>query len=98
ADWLRKHLPMKTAYAIVRWKNVLLSMFSFQLSRHRPDLMKKIIRRGLERALPNGYDIDTHLTPRYNPWDQRMCLVPDGDLFIAIRDGKAEIVTDTIEE
>jgi cation diffusion facilitator CzcD-associated flavoprotein CzcO len=90
-------LPTRTAYALVRWKNVLLTMFSFEVSRRRPRVMKAIIRKGMEKLLPAGYDIDTHFTPSYNPWDQRLCLVPDADLFTSIRDGRASIVTDTIE-
>src|ERR671919_605286 len=74
-----------------------LTMLVFQLSRRRPRVMKALIRKGLENRLPPGYDIDTHFKPRYNPWDQRMCLVPDGDLFEAICDGRASVVTDTIE-
>jgi monooxygenase len=97
ADALRKALPAKLAYPIVRWKNVLLAMFSYQLSKRRPKLMKAIIRKGLEKSLPAGFDIDTHFTPRYDPWDQRLCLVPDGDLFHAISQGKASVVTDVIE-
>jgi monooxygenase len=97
ADLLRKRMPAKRAYPIVRWKNVLLTMLSFQLSRHRPALMKKLIRRGLEKELPDGYDIDTHFTPRYNPWDQRLCLVPDGDLFRSIRHGDASVATGEID-
>jgi monooxygenase len=94
---LRRFLPAKLVYPIVRWKNVLLTMLVFQLSRRRPGFVKKLIRRGLERQLPQGYDIDTHFKPRYNPWDQRMCLVPDGDLFEAISAGSASIVTDRID-
>jgi monooxygenase len=97
ANLARKYLPAKAAYAIARWKNVLLTLGSFQLSRRRPQVMKKIIRAQVARQLPRGYDIDTHFKPKYNPWDQRMCLVPNGDLFKAIREGKASIVTDQIE-
>jgi monooxygenase len=93
----RRLLPERVAYSIVRWKNVLLTMASFQLSRRRPRLMKALIRKGIERQLPPGYDIDTHFRPRYNPWDQRLCLVPDSDLFEAIGSGRASVVTDTIE-
>jgi cation diffusion facilitator CzcD-associated flavoprotein CzcO len=94
---LRRLLPARAAYSVVRWKNVLLQTFVYQLSRRRPGLVKALIRRGLRRALPPGYDIDTHFKPRYDPWDQRLCLVPDGDLFEAIREGSAEVVTDRIE-
>jgi monooxygenase len=97
ANRLRRALPATTAYTIVRWKNVLLQMASYQLSRRRPDFMKKVLRRGVERALPAGYDVDTHFKPRYNPWDQRLCLVPDGDLFDAISAGRASVVTDQID-
>lgn len=97
ADSLRRHLPAQTAHAIIRWKNVLLTMFSFELSRRAPDLVKKGIRKGVTEALPKGYDVASNFTPRYDPWDQRLCLVPDGDLFAAIKDGRADVVTATIE-
>ncbi len=87
----------RAVYAIVRWKNVLLQSAIYQLSRRRPEAVKRMIRRGVERSLPAGYDIDTHFTPRYDPWDQRMCLVPDGDLFRALSRGDASVVTDRIE-
>jgi monooxygenase len=97
ARLVRRVLPGKLAYSVVRWKNVLLTMLSFQLSRRRPRLMKALIRKGLERQLPPGYDIDTHFNPSYNPWDQRLCLVPDGDLFESIRDARASVITDQID-
>ncbi len=97
ANRLRRALPAKTAYAIARWKNVLRTMASFQLARRRPATMKALLRKALEKQLPVGYDIDTHFKPRYDPWDQRLCLVPDGDLFAAIRAGRASVVTDRIE-
>ncbi|MCW2951458.1 MAG: flavin-binding family monooxygenase [Conexibacter sp.] len=97
ADLLRRALPARVAYPIVRWKNVLLSTLVFQLSRRAPRLMKALIRKGVEKQLPPGYDVDTHFAPRYDPWDQRLCLVPDGDLFTAIRSGRASVVTDRIE-
>jgi monooxygenase len=93
----RRVLPAKLAYSVVRWKNVLLTMASFQISRRRPAVMKALLRKGLERQLPRGYDIDTHFKPSYNPWDQRLCLVPDGDLFKVLSDESASVVTDTIE-
>jgi len=97
AKALRRILPARAAYPIMRWKNVLITMASFQLSRRRPQTMKKLIRKGLERQLPDGYDIDRHFKPDYNPWDQRLCLVPNGDLFQAIKQGRASVVTDRIE-
>jgi cation diffusion facilitator CzcD-associated flavoprotein CzcO len=97
ADLLRKRLPARIAFPIVRWKNVLLTTGFFQLSRRAPRFTKALIRRGVMSRLPEGYDVDTHFAPRYNPWDQRLCLVPDGDLFDTISAGRASIVTDRIE-
>lgn len=97
AKLLRCFLPAKVSYPIMRWKNVLMTMASFQLSRRRPKAMKAVLRKGLERQLPAGYDIDTHFKPSYNPWDQRLCLVPNGDLFESIGAGRASVVTDRIE-
>jgi cation diffusion facilitator CzcD-associated flavoprotein CzcO len=97
AAWLRRRLPARAVYPLVRWKNVLLTMLSFQLSRRRPEVMKRLVRKRQEALLPAGYDIDTHFTPAYNPWDQRLCLVPNGDLFEALGEGSAKIVTDHID-
>jgi monooxygenase len=94
---LRRLLGERIEYPITRWKNVALATLVYQLSRRRPEFVKRLIRAGLRRQLPPGYDIDTHFKPRYNPWDQRMCLVPDGDLFRAIRRGDASIVTDRVK-
>ncbi len=96
AEKLRRYLPERAAYSVVRWKNVLIQTLFYQLSRRRPELVKRWIRQGVERSLPPGYDVDKHFKPRYNPWDQRMCLVPDGDLFRAISKGDASVVTDRI--
>jgi monooxygenase len=96
ATALRRHLPERAAYTAVRWKNVLIQSLFYQLSRRRPELIKRFIRKGVERSLPPGYDVDRHFKPHYNPWDQRMCLVPDGDLFRAISSGEASVVTDRI--
>jgi monooxygenase len=97
AEFLRKFLPHRAVYPLVRWKNVAIQSLIFRLSRSRPRLVKKMIRKGTVAALPAGYDIDTHFKPTYNPWDQRMCLVPDSDLFKSLSDGSADIVTDHIE-
>jgi monooxygenase len=97
ANFVRRLLPAKLAYSLVRWKNVLVTMLVFQLSRRRPGLVKALVRRGVEKRLPQGFDVDTHFKPSYGPWDQRLCLVPDGDLFDAICDGRASVVTDHIE-
>jgi monooxygenase len=97
ADLLRRALPPKALYPVVRWKNVLLMSGFFHACRRWPKLMKRVIRRGVVKSLPAGYDVDTHFAPRYQPWDQRLCLVPDGDLFEALSAGRASIVTDRIE-
>lgn len=94
---LRGRLPGRLAYPVVRWKNVLLSTASYQFSRRRPAAMKALVRKGLLKALPHDFDVDTHFTPPYDPWDQRMCFVPDGDLFWALGSGKASVVTGRIE-
>jgi monooxygenase len=96
ADTLRRRLPARTAYSLIRWKNVAFGTFFYQLSRRRPERVKALLRRMLVAQLPADYDIETHFTPRYNPWDQRMCVVPDGDFFQAMRDGKVTVVTDEI--
>ncbi len=96
AKVVRRFLPQRLAFPLLKWKNVLLAMLSFQLSRRRPKLARALVRKGLERQLPADYDIGTHFAPSYNPWDQRLCLIPDGDLFVAIGDGSADVVTDSI--
>ncbi|MFN2523042.1 MAG: flavin-containing monooxygenase [Mycobacteriales bacterium] len=97
ANFVRNKLPAKQAYTVVRWKNLLLTMFSYQMSRRKPELMKGLVRKGLQKELPAGYDIDTHFSPPYDPWDQRFCIVPEGDLFRAIREEKASVVTASID-
>ena len=82
------HVAGEARVLLTRWKNVLLGMMFFQLSRRRPAIIKKLIRNGVRKQLGPDYDVDTHFTPRYNPWDQRLCLVPNGDLFEAIKAGK----------
>jgi cation diffusion facilitator CzcD-associated flavoprotein CzcO len=94
---LRRRLPSRIAYALTRAKNVGLQMLSYRFSRRFPRLTRRLVRRGVADSLPPGYDVDTHFNPRYDPWDQRLCLVPDGDLFKAISTGRAEVVTDRIE-
>ena len=97
ADRLRRRLSADRAYSIIRWKNVLLGLASFQVSRRWPGLMRGLLRKGVARQLPPDFDVDTHFNPRYNPWDQRLCICPDGDLFAALRAGKASVVTERIE-
>jgi len=94
---LRRILPKQVEGAAMRWLHVLATQGSYQLSRRRPEIVKRSLRQGIGRQLPDGYDIDTHFTPNYDPWDQRLCVVTDGDLFRAIRKGTVEVVTDHIE-
>lgn len=98
ANRLRRLLGPRRAYPIVRWKNVLMGTLIYQLSRRHPQAVRSMIRKAAVRQLPPGYDVDTHFKPRYQPWDQRLCIVPDGDLFAAIRHGRASVVTDEIAE
>lgn len=97
ANRLRELLPEQVAYFLSRWKNVLVAQALFQVSRRAPGFMKKVLMGGVRKQLPAGYDVDTHFNPSYGPWDQRLCLVPDGDLFAAIRGGRASVVTDHID-
>lgn len=97
ADFLRRRLPPRLAHRAIRAKNVTVSSLFYRLSRRRPDLVKKLLRRGVVGALPDGFDVATHFAPPYNPWDQRLCVVPDGDLFAAISQGRASVVTDRID-
>jgi len=96
AGLLGRILPARLAYPAVRWKNVGLSLALYTFSRRRPRAMRRLIRRLAERRLPPGFDLDTHFNPSYDPWDQRMCVVPDNDLFDAISEGRASVVTDRI--
>ncbi|GGA38866.1 flavin-containing monooxygenase [Sphingomonas psychrolutea] len=97
ANWLRARLPAKLAYSLVRWRNVLFGMFFFNMARKRPAKVKDRLIGMVRDELGPDYDIDRHFTPKYNPWDQRLCLVPDSDLFGVLRSGKASVVTDTID-
>ena len=97
ANWLRAKLPAKAAYRLTRWKNVGFGMFFYRLARKKPARVKDRIISMVREHLGPDYDVATHFTPRYNPWDQRLCLVPDADLFDAIRAGSASVVTETID-
>jgi len=94
---LRTVLPERRAQAAIRWKNIRISTAVYRLCRRYPAGMRKVLRDGAVKQLPAGYDVDKHFNPAYNPWDQRLCMVPDGDFFHAIRSGKADVVTDRIE-
>ena len=94
---LRRRLPRQLSYRLVRWKNILLAAAFFQYCRRWPQRGRKLLRRAARHFLGPDFDIDKHLSPSYNPWEQRLCIAPDADIFKAIRSGKASIVTDTIE-
>lgn len=93
----RARLPEKVWGPGLKWANALTTQASYVVSRRHPQLMARLLRKGIEMELPEGFDIERHFTPRYDPWDQRLCAVSDGDLFAALRNGSASVVTDTIE-
>jgi len=97
ANGLRHVLPETWAYRLSRWKNVAFMTGFYQFSQRFPDLVKKWLVNGAREHLGEHYDVETHFTPRYRPWQQRMCLVPDADMFEAIKSGRASVVTDQIE-
>ena len=97
ANTLRKLLGARTAYMIPRWRNIVLQRFFFNLARKKPQQTAERLIKGVADLLPADYDVKTHFTPSYNPWDQRLCLVPDADMFNAISEGKASVVTDHID-
>lgn len=97
ATWLQRHLPGKAAYQLTRWRSILFGIYFYSLTRRRPDFAKQAIIRMTREQLGADYDVDSNFTPRYNPWDQRLCLVPDADLFAAIKAGTVTVVTDQIE-
>ncbi|HKY58002.1 MAG TPA: NAD(P)/FAD-dependent oxidoreductase [Aeromicrobium sp.] len=93
----KRWLPEKAGYRAARRFNIGRQRFIYRLSRKRPELTRRILRWFNEQALPKGYDVDVHFNPTYNPWDQRLCAVPDNDLFKVISSGKASVVTDHID-
>ncbi len=97
ADRLRKALPAKLAYNLIRLKNVGWGMYFYRMTRTQPAKVRDLLLGGVRQELGENYDVATHFTPRYNPWDQRLCLIPDADLFAAIRSGTADVVTDHID-
>jgi monooxygenase len=96
ANGLRRLVGTRRAYTVTRWKNVVITTLLYQLSQRFPSMMRRVLRAGVVRSLPAGFDVDLHFNPTYGPWDQRLCLVPDGDLFKSLSAGRASIVTDTI--
>jgi monooxygenase len=97
ANRLRRWLPPKLAYALTRWKRVLLGMYFYNLCQRKPQKVASLLLGGVRAYLGPDYDVERHFRPNYKPWDQRLCLVPDGDFFLAIRKNKASVVTDRIE-
>jgi cation diffusion facilitator CzcD-associated flavoprotein CzcO len=97
AQRLRRLLPQRLAYQLVRAKNIATSLLSFQLSKHAPTLVRTAIVKAAARQLPEGYDVTRHFSPSYDPWDQRVCVTPNGDFFRAIRDQGVEVITETID-
>ena len=98
AETLRKWLPDSWVFRLIRWKQVLFQIYLYQLSRRNPQGLRKYLLGLVRKEMGPDYDVDTHFTPDYNPWDQRLCGVPDGDLFAAIREKRAEVVTDHIDQ
>ena len=96
-NFFSKIFPIKTAYFLTRWKNILLGRWFYIRCMNSPEKIKKMLIDGVRNHLGEDYDIETHFTPRYKPWDQRLCLVPNADMFEAINSGKASVVTDHIE-
>jgi monooxygenase len=97
ANFLRRWLPSKAACSLARWKNVLGGMYFHRICKRNPERAKTMIRDGLRAELGPDFDIGAHFTPRYNPWEQRLCLAPNGDFFQSIRSGQTTVVTDEIE-
>jgi cation diffusion facilitator CzcD-associated flavoprotein CzcO len=97
ALWLRKYLPPKLAYRLIRWRNILFGLYVFNRVKRKPEQARRLLLDHVQKKLGPDYDIETHFTPHYKPWDQRLCLVPDDDFFDAIKDGHASVVTDHIE-
>ncbi|MBM4382124.1 MAG: NAD(P)/FAD-dependent oxidoreductase [Deltaproteobacteria bacterium] len=97
ANALRRWLPERVAYAITRWRNIVGSLLLFQFCKRWPERAKRFFLRMVEKELGAGFDVAKHFTPSYYPWDQRLCLVPNADLFKAMREGRASVVTDQIE-
>ena len=97
AKWVNRLLPWRAAWKLARVKNILLSIYIWNTSKKKPDGMRKFLRNMAVESLPDGFDVDTHFNPDYGPWDQRLCLIPDGDFYEAIKSGKASVVTDHID-
>ena len=97
ANLLKRVLPESVAFRLVRWKNIAVSIGIYQVSRRAPKLARNVLRKIAVKDLPEGYEVDKHFKPRYQPWDQRLCVMPDSDFYRSIRSGKATVVTGEIE-
>ena len=97
ANWMNRWFPAKFAYSISRWRKILFQRFSYAVAREYPKTMKGVLIKGVKKQLGVEYDVKKDFTPNYNPWDQRICLVPNGDLFEAMKTGSANVVTDHID-
>ena len=97
ATWMQRHLPATVAFTFTRWKLILLNMIFYVLSRKQPQFVKRQIMKGVRDGIGADYDVDKHFNPPYTPWDQRLCMIPDGDLFDSIKTGNATVVTDAIQ-
>ena len=98
ANFLNAILPSKWAYALTRWKNIYMQNATYKGAREKPEKFKKLLLGAVTKSLGEDYDVATHFTPKYNPWEERLCLIPDDDFLSAVRSGKAEVVTDTIDK
>jgi len=96
AKFTNKILPAQMAYNLNRWRKIRVQRWGYSFARKYPQFMKNLLIKGVKKELGEDFDVDTHFTPSYNPWDQRICLVPNGDLFESIKDNKASVVTDQI--
>ena len=96
ANFLRKFLSEKRAYSITRWKNITMQQFFYKRARKAPEKVREVLLKGTRNALGEDFDVDRHFTPRYNPWDQRLCLIPNGDLYESIRKEKVSVVTEKL--
>ncbi|HEY0194191.1 MAG TPA: NAD(P)/FAD-dependent oxidoreductase, partial [Kofleriaceae bacterium] len=98
ADWLRAKLPAGLAHRVIRGRNATLGLAFYQFCRRFPKAAARLLRGQIAKLLPADYPMQRDFTPRYDPWDERLCVVPEGDFFKAMRSGKASVVTDTIAE
>ena len=96
ANTLRRLVGSQLSYRLTRWKNVATAWAVYELSRRCPSIIKAMVRKNVAKHLPVA-DVDAHFTPSYQPWDQRLCAAPDGDLFRSLKSGRASVVTDTID-